>query len=234
MEKTDKNQMLQMLVLITTPKLADKAAEIFRKGSLPLQYRIQAQGTATSEIMDLLGLGSPDKCVLVSMIPKGFADVMLRKLRSALRLDTVNSGIAFTIPMTGVNNLIMRMLTQNTDTTISQSGGKGENTMTEAKHTLVAAIVNRGFSGNVMDAARSAGAAGGTVIRTHRIGTEEVTQFWGLSVQEEKDIVLILAAAADKVKIMRAISEKCGMGSDSKGIVMSLPVDSVMGLQSEI
>lgn len=229
MDKADRNQSLQLLMLITTPKLADKAADMFRKGSLPLQYRIQAQGTATSEIMDMLGLGNPDKCVLISMIPKGFADVMLHKLRSELRLGTVNSGIAFTIPLTGVNSLIMRMLTKNTYDTMRHGAGKGEKTMTEAKYTLISAIVNRGFSGDVMDAARGVGAAGGTVIRSNRIGTEEVTEFWGLSVQEEKEIVLILAAAEDKVKIMRKISENCGMNSEAKGIVMSLPIDSVMG-----
>ncbi|MGN8800870.1 hypothetical protein ACTNCH_08920 [Candidatus Merdisoma sp. HCP28S3_D10] len=37
-----------------------------------------------------------------------------------------------------------------------------------------------------MEAVRAAGARGGTVIRSRRIGNEEVTSFWGLSVQEEK------------------------------------------------
>ena len=230
MENSQKNLSFQLLTVITTPKLAEKTAEMFKKGALPLQYRFNAEGTASSDIMDMLGLGSIDKCVLVSMVPKNLSGVILGKLHSELQLNSVNSGIAFTIPLNGANNLILRMLTRNTEENVYSSDGKDENSMTEAKHVLVAAIVNRGFSGDVMEAAKSAGAKGGTVINSRRIGNDEVTGFWGLSVQEEKEIVMILTPVEDKLNIMRSISEKCGMNSDAKGIVMSMPIDSVMGI----
>ena len=230
MENSQKKLSFQLLTVITTPKLAEKTAEMFKKGALPLQYRFSAEGTASSDIMDMLGLGSIDKCVLVSMVPKHLSGIILDKLHSELQLDSVNSGIAFTIPLNGANNLILRMLTRNTEENVYSSDGKDENSMTESKHVLVAAIVNRGFSGDVMEAAKSAGAKGGTVINSRRIGNEEATGFWGLSVQEEKEIVMILTPVEDKLNIMRSISEKCGMNSDAKGIVMSMPIDSVMGI----
>ena len=62
----------QLLTLITTPKLAEEAAEMFKQGALPLQYRFNAEGTASSEIMDILGLGSIDKCVLISSLASSF------------------------------------------------------------------------------------------------------------------------------------------------------------------
>ena len=68
------------------------------------------------------------------------------------------------------------------------------------------------------------------MIRSRRIGNEETTSFWGLSVQDEKEIVLILTACANKVSIMKCIGESCGMHSDAQGIVMSLPIDSVVGI----
>lgn len=226
MEKQDKKPAFQLLMLIATPKLADAAAELFKKGSLPIQYRFNAQGTASSEMMDMLGLGSIDKGVLISMMPKSFSDVMMEKLHTELKLDTENSGIAFTIPLTGANNLILRMLSKNNEEII----GKEENVMTEAKYTLIASIVDRGFSEDVMNAARTEGAKGGTVFHSRRIGNEEAMGFWGLSVAEEKEIVMILAPVTDKVSIMKAISEKCGMGSEAKGIVLSLPIDSAIGI----
>ena len=230
MENNQKKLSFQLLTVITTPKLAEKTAEMFKKGALPLQYRFSAEGTASSEIMDMLGLGSTDKCVLVSMVPKHLSGVILDKLHSELHLDTVNSGIAFTIPLNGANNIILRMLTQNAEENAYISDGKDENSMAETKHVLVAAIINRGFSGDVMEAAKSVGAKGGTVIHSRRIGNEEVSSFWGLSVQEEKEIVLILSPVENKIDIMRSISEKCGMNSEAKGIVMSMPIDSVMGI----
>lgn len=47
--------------------------------------------------------------------------------------------------------------------------------------------------------------------------------------QKEKEIVMILSETENKMKLMQSIGEKCGMHSDAKGIVMSLPIDSVVG-----
>ena len=81
-----------------------------------------------------------------------------------------------------------------------------------------------------MDAARAAGARGGTLMHSRSIGSEEATNVWGLGVHEEKELVLILADHEMKVGIMRAISERCGMHSEAEGLVLSLPIDSVMGI----
>lgn len=232
MEKKDKIKSFRMLVLITTPKLASKAADMFQRGALPIQYRFTAQGTASSELMDVLGLGSIKKCMLVSIMPTKFADVMLDKLCAELQLNTVNSGIAFTIPLTAANNLIVKMLARAMGEYDAQGEGKDENVMAEMNYVLIAAFVNRGYSNEVMNAARKAGAGGGTVMHSRRIGNEEVTGFWGMSVQEEKEVVLILSENENKAAIMREIGQHCGMHSDAKGIVMSLPIDSVIGFQS--
>lgn len=230
MDNNQKKSSFQLLTVITTPKLADKTAEMLKQACLPLQYRFNAEGTAPSEIMDLLGLGSIDKCVLIAMVPKHFSGVILKKLHTELQLDTVNSGIAFTIPLSGANNLILRLITQSTGENTNGSYGKDGNSMTEVKHTLVAAIVNRGFSGDVMEAAKQAGARGGTVIHSHRIENEEAAGFWGLSAQEEQEIVLILSEASDRLSIMQSILDRCGMHTDAKGVVLSMPIDSVIGL----
>lgn len=233
MKHREKIPSFRLLILITTPKLADKAAEMFRKGSLPVQYRLNAEGTASSEIMDMLGLGSIDKRILISILPKHFAEVMLDKLKSELKLGIVNSGIAITIPLTGINNLILQMLMQINDEKFPQEEGRDEEDMAEIKHALIAAIVNRGFGSEVMAAAKEAGANGGTVVHSRQIGNEEVRGFWGLSVQDEKEIVLILSKAEDKMGIMKKINEHCGVSSDAQGMIMSIPVDMVMGYSSE-
>ena len=100
--------------------------------------------------------------------------------------------------------------------------------MAETKHAMITAVVKRGFSGDVMNAARSAGAMGGTVVHSRQMGDLEATAMWGAD--EEKEIVMILADAENRVAIMSAISEKCGMHSEAKGLVMSMPIDSVTGI----
>lgn len=230
MEKHENTPSFQMLVLITNPKLADKATRIFRRSTLPVQYRLNAEGTASSEVMDMLGLGSIDKCILMSTVPRKLGDAMLHKLRVELHLGAVNSGIAFTISLTGLNKQLMRMLTKTDEENTSHNTRKVGNIMSDTKYALIVATVNIGYSGDVMDAAREAGASGGTVIHSRWIGNQEAAVSWGLSMQEEKEIVLILSDTDKKVEIMSAISEKCGMRSEAKGIVLSLPIDAVMGL----
>lgn len=223
-------QTYQMLMLIATPKLADNAAEMFMQNKLPLQFRLNAEGTASSEIMDTLGFGSVDKCVLMSYVPQTLGRQMLGMLHTKLRLDAVNSGIAFTVPLTGVSDLMLRMMNRAGEENENTNERKGETTMADTKYTLITATVDRGFSSDVMEAARAAGAGGGTVIHSRAIENAETTGFWGLSVQEEKEMVLILAEHENKVPIMKAISEKCGMHSKAKGLVISLPIDAVMGI----
>ena len=230
MENQEKTPSFQLLVLITNPKLADKATRVFRKSTLPVQYRLNAEGTASSEIMDMLGLGSIDKCILMSTVPRQLGDAMLTKLRQELHLGAVNSGIAFTISLSGMNKLLLRMLMKSEEENAVPNIRKVGNIMSDTKYALIVATVNIGFSGDVMDAAKAAGASGGTVIHSRWIGNEEVAASWGLSMQEEKEIVLILSEEDKRVEIMSGISEKCGMRSEAKGLVMSLPIDSVMGL----
>lgn len=232
---SEKNPSVRVLVLITTEKSAKKAAEMFKAGGLPIQYSVLAEGTASSEIMDMLGLGSTEKRLLISVLPKYFADKMLQKLYEELKMNTVNSGIAFTIPLTGASSLFLRIITKDVDIPALSEDRKDtekgeENIMNDKNYGLIVAVINRGFSNEVMVAAREAGAGGGTVVHSRQLINEETAGFWGISMQEEKEILLILSEAENKVKIMKAISEHCGIHSEVKGLVMSLPIDSVMGI----
>ncbi len=229
----EKHMAFRLLVLITTPKLSEKATEVFAEEELPVAYRLNAQGTATSEIMDMLGLGSIDKNILLGMMPKEVAGAMLGKLAQRLKFGTANSGIAFTIPMTGTSNLLLRILESLHSEYTEETERKDDTTMSDTKYALIAAVVNRGYSNEVMDAAKEVGASGGSVLNSRRIADEEAATAWGLSVQEEKEIILIVANSEKKVDIMRKITEHCGIHSDAKGVVMSLPIDAVMGLQGK-
>jgi nitrogen regulatory protein PII len=101
-------------------------------------------------------------------------------------------------------------------------------------YDLIVAITNRGHAPTVMDAARSAGAMGGTIIHARGTNPQGETSFFGLSIAEEKDMLIILCAANQKTALMRAIMEKAGVNSPAHTVMFALPVDSVAGLQSVI
>ena len=103
----------------------------------------------------------------------------------------------------------------------------------DIRNDLVIAVINVGFSDDLMAVAREAGATGGTVIHARGLAHEGPVKFFGVSVQDEKEIVLVLTSREKKLPIMEAVSRFCGVTSKAEGLIFSLPVDSVMGLNLE-
>jgi len=95
---------------------------------------------------------------------------------------------------------------------------------------LIITIVNRGFDDVVMDAARSAGATGGTVLNARGAGVHEAEKFFGISIQPEKDLILILAKREEKKQIMHAIRNEVGLNKEGRGLSFSMPVEDVCGI----
>lgn len=225
-----KKTAFRLLLLIATPKLVGKAVELLKQGSVPVQYMFHAQGTASSEVMDMLGLDGIDKNVLMCMIPKFYADELLQKLRRKLHLGMPNTGIAFTIKMSGSSGHLLQLMEEVQTEEKPKHEEKEYLPMAGNEYYMIMAIVNQGYSGEVMEAARPEGASGGTVFHSRRIGSEETMKFWKISVQEEREVVLILAGKEDKLTIMQAISKRCGINTEAQGIILSLPVDTIVGL----
>lgn len=222
----------RVLLLIANPKLARKAATMFDTARVPFQYQFHGLGTASSEIMETLGLGSIEKTILMCVLPRILADEMLLKLRRELRLGASNTGIAVTVPLSGGSGKLIKMLEgQIAEGIPSMPTERSHLIMSEYAYVMILTVVDQGFSEDVMSAARSAGATGGTVFNSRRLVNEETMKFWGMSVQQEREIVAIIADTENKVAIMQAISEHCGLRSEAHGIVLSLPVDRVMGLE---
>ncbi len=230
MNKEMKKSPFRILVLVTTPKLANKASELYKENQVPAHYLFCGQGTASSEIMNILGLGSTEKTIVVSEMPKMAADEMLLKLRKQLHLGMQNSGVAFTINVSGSNYRTAQMIETLYTETDTASAERKEWNMAANSYSMIMAIVDQGYSEDVMNAARPIGASGGTVFHSRRAGSEETLRFWGISVQQEREIVIILAPKADKMPIMEAINKDCGMHSAAHGVVLSVPVDSVVGI----
>lgn len=96
--------------------------------------------------------------------------------------------------------------------------------------SLIITIVNRGYSDEVMDAARDAGAKGGTIMYAHGAGLHDAETFFGISIHPEKELVLVLAANDIRPAIMQSIVQRVGMTTEGAGITFSLPVTNVAGI----
>ena len=103
--------------------------------------------------------------------------------------------------------------------------------MKDTKYELIIVIANQGHSEMVMDAARSQGAGGGTVIHAKGTGLEKAEKFLGVSIADEKEMIFIVAKSEMKNAIMRSIMDNAGLGSKAKSVVFSLPVTDTAGLR---
>lgn len=78
------------------------------------------------------------------------------------------------------------------------------------KWKMITIIVNTGYSDDIMDAARKAGARGGTITHARGTGTAEDAKFLGVPIVPEKEMILILSAADQTDQIVQAITSlKC-------------------------
>ena len=146
-----------------------------------------------------------------------------------MHLGMPNTGIAFTVNMSSCSGHMIRLMESSQLPGEEQTAREEWDDM-EQGYSAIMAIVNQGFSEEVMDAAKPVGAAGGTVFHSRRAGNEDKLKFWGISVQAEREIVLILARKEDKLNIMQAIGRKCGINSKAQGLILSLPVDGTAGM----
>ena len=79
--------------------------KLYKKNSVFLHTQCPGKGTATSEIMDILGLGSSEKDIVLSYAETGTARQLMRQLDNELRGAVDTSGIVFDLRLSGMNNL---------------------------------------------------------------------------------------------------------------------------------
>ena len=97
-------------------------------------------------------------------------------------------------------------------------------------YEVVFCIVNNGFSEAVMDAAKAYGARGGTVLRARGTASKEAEKIFNISIQAEKEIVMIIIPSKIKDNILHALYKHVGLDTPGQGIAFCLPVDDVIGL----
>ena len=95
--------------------------------------------------------------------------------------------------------------------------------------SLIVTIVNSGYADTVMNAARNAGARGGTVIYGRGTGNSETARILGIIIEPEKEVVLIVADVEDQNTIMKAVSQAAGIDQNGNGVCFCLPISDTLG-----
>lgn len=94
----------------------------------------------------------------------------------------------------------------------------------------VLCIINSGFSELAMDAAKQYGAKGGTVIHGRGTVSKEAEKIFNITIQPEKEIVMILIPSSIKDEILQGLYSAVGTNTPAQGIAFAIPVEAVVGI----
>ena len=218
---------LHLMFSIVNRRQTRRFQDLYDAAGASLALTTLGRGTAASDILDYFGLAASEKALLLHFVTGETWKTIKAALQKKLHIDVPGTGIAFTVPLSSIGGKKQLQFLLN-----GQDFEKGEEqTLKETKYELLLAIANQGYTEQIMDAARSQGAGGGTVIHAKGTGMEHAEQFLGFSLASEKEIVLIVVPHAKKNSIMRAIMDQAGMTTDAKAIVFSLPVTATAGMR---
>ncbi len=184
-------------------------------------------GTARDETLSLLGLDAQEKVAVTSFVTREKWRELKRGMRGELGIDLPGTGIAFIVPMSSVGGwrqlsfLIGEERYEHTE----------ESVLKDTKYELIVVVSNIGYADEIMEAARTANAGGGTVLHAKGTGMQGAEKFFGVTLASEKEMIYIVARREDKNAMMRAIMDKVGIDSRAQSIVFSLPVTSTAGIR---
>jgi len=227
---------LKLVIFIVDLSRAHTITNVCVNEKVRFQFTCVGTGTANSEILNLLGIGSGEKAVIFCLEQDVGVQVLMKEVKKELKVYGPGAGIAFTVPLSAVNDPILMVFKQSilkSEKISEEKSGKGANMANKHSHDLIVSIVNHGYTDEIMNTARAAGAKGGTVLHARGTAHEGPVKFFGISVQDEKEMILILSECDKKVPIMQAMSENYGLNTKAHGLIFSLPVDNVIGLSAE-
>ena len=163
-------------------------------------------------------------------------ELSFKDFKNKMYIEVPGNGIVVSVPLNSVGG--KRSFEYILDGQTLGSGDRKSSIFAEREKRmavntdfeLLFVIANEGYTDLIMDAARSAGASGGTVIKAKGTGAEYTEKFFGFSIASEKEIHFIVVPAQGRNNIMKAIMEKAGLDSKAQSIVFSLPVSNAIGL----
>lgn len=218
----------KLFVTIADKDRTDRIVRLFKRYNISYSCSINAKGTASNSLLSYFGLDEVKKNVVLSVIPCVLENKLLYLLHNKLELYKPGNGICFSLGITSANRYLSSIYS-------NVSALKEEYIVEKEKeYELIILIVSEGYASSAMDAAKRVGANGGTLINGIGLGSEEATKFLGITIEPEKDVVLILVEKEEKKKVMKEITDEVGLSHEGRGICFAIPVDNVVGLTEKI
>ncbi|MBP5466226.1 MAG: P-II family nitrogen regulator [Clostridia bacterium] len=219
---------VKYIITITHREYAEDYTEFFYRHGVKNLMKIFATGSAKDKTLSALGIERALKVVLCTVVRENDAAEINKGLVREMNLAERGNGFSVCMSLDGIGGESGKQYLLG-DKPLERK--ENSNMEEKSKYVLLVIIADKGNVDVVMDAARAAGATGGTVLPAKGTGAE-IAKFFGVAISEEKEMIYIVAKREERDVIMKAIMEKAGKDTDAHGIVFSLPVESVIGIRS--
>ncbi len=221
-------QKMYLMIAISRKHDQEEFEEVFTSYGIPQVFSLPCHGAAPSTTLDLLGLESSEKVAYFAPMVHNTAVEVMDAMTHELQIDLPERGIALLLPLSSISG--QSALHIFADGHEYDEMIKEPYTMDTEKE-LIVVICENGHIEEVMTAARAGGAGGGTVLHAKGTGTAMAQKFWGITLAEEKEMVMIVTRTDRKKEIMRSIATAAGPATPARAVSFSLPVTDTAGLR---
>lgn len=214
---------MNYIISVVQPSDGDKLLDICKRLELPVTLSVLGRGTALKSMLDLLGIESTERRIVINIASSEKTSALIKELKRSLYIGVPGHGIVAAVPVKSIGGgkTLAYLNDGNKDVKYSPD--------LSFPYELLIAIANSGRTDMVMNAARAAGARGGTVIHGKGTGSENAERFYNVSIASEKELIMIVAEKGNKSDIMKAIVRNAGPDTEAGAIVFSLPISEAAG-----
>ncbi len=210
------------LLSIVERDKGQKLIKELEKNDIRINFQSVGLGTAPTEMMDIFGLGSHDKDIIISLGAEGVVKTMMANFGTAFESHSKYGGLMIILGVSAASRLLTEVLGFNNDVNAEKGDGAMKN---EHHNNLIFISVNEGYAEDVMHTARKAGATGGTIIKGRLAEVEQFAAMGKTNIEGEREILCILAPLETSRRIMQDVNGAFGLTSEANGIVFAIPTE---------
>ena len=214
---------MNYVISIINPEALDTLCAICAELKLPMTVVMHGRGTAVQSMMDLLGIESTEKRVIMTVANPEKTRKFIKEMRRQVYIGIPGHGIIMAVPIKSVGGGKTLAYLNNGE----QQPARYTPELSD-RYELIVIVANEGRTDQVMNAARAAGATGGTVLHGKGTGSQN-KKFYNVSIAAEKEVILMVAPSDRKAAIMQSVLHHAGPDSDAGAVLFSLPVSEVAG-----
>ena len=213
---------LMMLLSIVERDKGKKLIKVLEGNDIRMNFQCVGFGTAPTEMMDIFGLVSNDKDIIISLVTENKVKDLMSEFGTAFESHSKFGGLMVILQTSAASRVLTELLSHNINNVVE----KGKVAMKNEHHNnLIVISVNDGYAESVMQVARKAGATGGTIIKGRLADTELVAELENTEIDEERELLIILAPLKTSKQIMEDVNREFGINSKANGIITAIPTE---------